>query len=407
MRKNPFARLLLAYFISQIGSHFLTLALASWVLLRTGSLVRASLVFVFSYLPPILVSARLGGWLDRRASRRLFITNELVSSGLSLLCGYCILASLSVAWLCTALAVRSIFGFTSRTLAMKWVKSVSPAELQGDRFKLVSFAFFLATAVSGSFAALVLGFGSIGYVVGIDVLTYFISAAILTTLSEIPLATLASPTSASTTLFKTFDELADNAPLCRLFLTVVFSQALFQGAYTVLVTALPMTSLGMGISGVGAFQLAASFGIISGFLILWRFPKFLSRDDRAGSFLRWGVKGIAVLGLVVSCTGHSIVAALIGFFLLNFGYEIIWLHSSADFFRLCPGQHTARYQFALTATGAFLMSSFTLVYSCLVGELRMPLGVYATLGLGFVIWVVTVSSLSRHEESPTDLRVTP
>ncbi len=81
MRQNDleFRIVLLGSFVSQIGSHFLTLALASYVLITTGSAVNSGMVFVVTYLPSILVGSALGAIVDRHISKRLLILNESLS----------------------------------------------------------------------------------------------------------------------------------------------------------------------------------------------------------------------------------------------------------------------------------------------------------------------------------------
>jgi MFS family permease len=86
-----FRKLLFASLVSQAGSHFLTLSIASFILLETHSIVKASLVFSFSFLPSVFVSAKLGAWVDRSISRKLLIFNDVLAAVLSAVCGFCFL----------------------------------------------------------------------------------------------------------------------------------------------------------------------------------------------------------------------------------------------------------------------------------------------------------------------------
>src|SRR6516164_8504344 len=103
--RREFVKLLAGAFVSQSGSHFLTITLAGFVLVRTKSLTQASLVFVLSYLPSLFVSARVGDWIDRRLSRWLLGRNELFGALTSLACGVCIAYNLPTSGLCIVMGV--------------------------------------------------------------------------------------------------------------------------------------------------------------------------------------------------------------------------------------------------------------------------------------------------------------
>src|SRR5687768_1470350 len=130
--KREAFKLMLAAFISQSGSHFLTLALSAFVLVASDSVVGASLVFVLSYLPSVVCSGRLGELVDRRLSKSFLVLNELFSALLSLACGACLYYA-SLGWLCVALAARSLLLFPARAGATKWLKLTTPPKRQAAR----------------------------------------------------------------------------------------------------------------------------------------------------------------------------------------------------------------------------------------------------------------------------------
>jgi len=280
--RHPFARLLSASFISQVGSYFLTLALVTFVYQKSGSIVRSSLVFVFSYLPAVLVSGYLGSILDRLISRRLLIINEAVSAAVSALCGLCLVLAAPLPVLCVVLSLRSVLLFVARTGGSKWIKVISPQSMQDARIKIFFLIFFLSTAIAGVLAATVLSWGSIFTVVALDVGTYLSSMVVLFTLPPLPTPERAAAASSGGTRSSlgTIAEILRTPALATPFLLVGFSQATFQGAYGVFVSYLPIHQLKLGTSGVGLFQLAASFGITCGFLINWFFAARLTAWTR-------------------------------------------------------------------------------------------------------------------------------
>jgi hypothetical protein len=153
-------------------------------------------------------------------------------------------------------------------------------------------------------------------------------------------------------------------------LNISFSQALFQGAYSVLVTFIPISQLKVGIKAVGNFQVAASAGIVLAFALVWRFQKCFSHSFAIGT---GAITGILML-LVISRT-ELLYGSLISFFLLNLGYETVWLSSSSAFFSHSPANRTAQFQFTLTASASFLMSTFALGFALAIKQFGLTNGV--------------------------------
>lgn len=399
---SEFQKLLAASFISQTGSHFLTLALASFVMATTGSLIQSSLVFIFSFLPAVFLSARLGGWIDRRIGRSVLIGNDITASILSLVCGICIATQAPLAILGLALAARSILLFVSRSGYMKWIKAISPPEIQDVQIKLYFLTFFLSTAISGLMAGWVLRYGSIWNVVGIDLLTYFLSIGCLLFLRPIRIASEVFPQpERSLGPVETMQQILSTKDLRESFLSVCLSQALFQGAYQVLVTYLPMTKLGLGLGGIGPFQLAASLGIIGGFIVNWKKPELLSEKSSRLPIRLIGAVSLAILALIICSRDVPFSTSLTAFFALNLFFECTWLYHSAAFFRSSPKESLGRYQFALTAIASFSTALFTLVYAVAIEQFGLEIGILSTLGLAALLLVLGIINLvARKQVTP-------
>lgn len=393
--QREFSKLLAASFISQTGSHFLTLALSAFILMTTGSPILSGLVFVVSFLPSILVGSVLGHWVDRNLSRALIARNELISIAASIACGACIYFRLPISVLCAILAVRSILMFIGRAAATKWLKIITPPATQTNRIKLFNLAFFLSTAVSGILAAVVLKTMSIGVIVIIDALTYILGIVLYLSLSPIRVESDGAPLQTHTmpSLRETLSAIFA-MPLVRTsFLLVCFSQALFQGAYSALVSYLPIQVFSLGISGVGAFQIAASLGITGGFLVNWLLPRVFRESAPTFPLRALVFSATATLALLVCVSAPIVPISLGAFCSLNFAYECVWLHHSSEFFRGSPKDHAARYQFTLSSCAAFLMSASTLGYSAAIQYLGVLQGTALVLSLGILL-CVTINILA-------------
>jgi hypothetical protein len=403
MNRSEFFKLQIASFISQSGSHFLTISLAAFVLLSSGSIVQSALVFVLSYLPSAFVSSRLGHWIDKNVSRKLLAANEILSIAASVLCGLAIYLKAPLFALSIVIAARSILLFTARTVASKWIKVISPPELQALRIKFFFLSFFLSTAVAGILAGSVLERATMLTVVAIDVATYFVSLMLILSLKDLQHAQVTGSTSEAQAvrLRETIGEILSNPTIQNHFLAVCLSQAIFQGAYSALVSFLPIVIFKLGASGIGYFQLAASLGITGGFLVVWLLPNLFA-ENRGQFPLRFVLllsAGFIALFSCVSVTGSS--SSLLSFTLFNLSYECIWLFNNSEFFRKSPPESIGRYQFTLASFASLVMAIFTLGYSFLLDSMLPQLAVASVLSVGALGWFLA-ARFSRTEKQKTD-----
>jgi hypothetical protein len=164
------------------------------------------------------------------------------------------------------------------------------------------------------------------------------------------------------------------------FLFVCLSQAIFQGAYSTLVSYLPIHQFNLGLKGVGFFQISASIGIIAGFLFVWFMPRAQDRISYSVGIFALGI--IALLACGISSKAST---AILWFFILNLTYESVWLHMSSEFFKLSPLELTAQFNFTLSTSAAFLMSILTLGYAVAINYLSLAKGISTVLILSLFI----------------------
>ena len=278
-KRAEFIKILSASFISQSGSHILTLALATFVFISSGSPVKSSLVFVFAFFPSILVSSQLGSWIDRSISRSFLVYIEILSILASVLCGIVVFYKLPLSLLCIVLGLRSILTFTSRTADSKWVKCITDLRFQASRMRLMFFISFLSTGCAGILAALALQKYSFIWVVLLDIITYIFGILFLVSLQDISQKyrnKLSHFTTKQNDLITTIKTIFIRPKIRTHFILVCLSQAIFQGAYCSLISVLPILRFDLGSSGVGMFQVATSIGIILGFIVNWYWSYLLA-----------------------------------------------------------------------------------------------------------------------------------
>lgn len=397
-KKSDFIKLLFASFISQCGSYLLTLYLATFVFISSGSPVKSSLVFIFAFLPSVLVSSQLGSWIDRSISRSFLIYIELLSIFTSALCGTIVAYKLPLFILCSALGIRSILTFTSRTAATKWLKCITPLKLQSSRMKLLLLSFFLSTVIAGILAAIILQLSSINWVVLLDILTYSIGILFLLSLQKIPISlreNFLNLSSIDSSLTKTIKKILQTPEIKTSFLFVCLSQAIFQGAYSSLISVLPILGFNLSPNGVGMFQVVTSIGIILGFLVNWHYPSLLEQKTKIPS-RTITIFMVATVCLFLSTHTNSLPLSLLSFFGLNFAYEFIWLFNNTEFFRASPTNDVARYQFTLTACASLLMSIFTLIYAFAIETLGLPNGSVVFLIISIMLMIIVFVYISQN-----------
>lgn len=385
-RLTTFQSLFAATFVSQSGAHLLTLALSAFLLSKTGSLLAATSVFVFSYLPGVIFSAHLGRWIDRKLGRKILVANDLAALGLSLLCGYVVATGKPFLLLFALLALRSVSTFFGRAAVMKWVRLTALPEGLQSETQLIYLSFFLSTTFSGLMALFVLGAASIWPVVILDIVTYLISASNYFFVDD--KAVIAQRTHAALSPVRwhqyllTLEEMLRNPRLFSVVMIFVLSVAVFQGAYCILINYLPLF-FATGRSGVGSFQLAASLGILAGFALNRKYGAAVNTGK-----LRTGFFAGAISALLISTATASLPLSIFAFFLFHFLFESVWLTAASDLVALSPAERVGEFQFVATSTAALLMSIWALVFAT-VTHLLGP--VWAAIALiGFSVGLASL-----------------
>jgi hypothetical protein len=239
-------------------------------------------------------------------------------------------------------------------------------ENQGKKFKLFYLTFFLSTILSGVLVGITLSYNSIFRLVFTEALLLGIGGLILLTIPKPNPGKESQLQIVNQPLSHTLREIITRPIVLQAFIMVAASQAVFQGAYTTLISYLPLSHFQLGSAGVTSFQLAASLGIIGGFIIIWLFESLFKE---ARLLLPW--RSISACLLATGCLFgiafvHMKNYALLYFFGLNLIYECVWLYNQTEYFKSIPTHLIGRLQFILNAVASFLMSLFALFYAWMI-----------------------------------------
>lgn len=159
--------------VSQLGSSMTSFALTIWVFKQTGSAMSVSLLSFCSYLPYVLVSILVGGFVDKHSKKSILIISDTIAA----ICTINIFFSfqmnrLSIWQICF---VNLIVGFVNafQSPAASIVTGLLVPNEQYDKASgLSSFSSNLVTVVSPVLAGMFMAFAGLKMVLLIDFLTF-------------------------------------------------------------------------------------------------------------------------------------------------------------------------------------------------------------------------------------------
>jgi hypothetical protein len=186
--------------------------------------------------------------------------------------------------------------------------------------------------------------------------------------------------------WETYRQILRDPVLARHFFIICLGQAVFQGGEQVIVS-VRGSALAANGGGVALLQMAASLGLLLGFVVLWLLPRLLrDRLSRIGSAVVIGLGGF-----VLSTQTDSLGWVLAAFLAMTAVYELLDLNSTSLFFQASPAAHTARYGLATTVLSGTCMSVAVLAYGLLIDALGFSAGSLALLAL--CVAVIVAASL--------------
>jgi hypothetical protein len=370
MRQNPtdaacgqprtveFVKILAAYAGSSCANHLLPIALAALTLQANRSHLEAALTLVLNYAPSVLVSGRIGPFIDRHGGRSILASLELISAFLSICC-----AALAGTALYVVIAVRAMVATAAKAAYGSRVKQVTDGRsLQARRSKMMTLAFFLSKTAAGLLAGLLLSWLSgLVAVVAMVLLLYAWAIVWVWALRPLPAGQVSSTVGASHHLGATLTQIWTVPVLREGFAVACLAQAIFQSAYHNLLLLQPY-STGLGAGGIALYQLAAGVGLGLGFSVALTWSP-LTSPCGAHAVRCFTMAAVALLALVLTACASDLWLSLTAFAAALCLYEFMFLDGQARFFSEMPRVGAGRYQHALSACGGALMSVFALSYA--------------------------------------------
>lgn len=385
-------------FFLQGGSHFFTLALSSYIYVLSKSPIQAALVMVFSFLPATFFSVRLGQLVDQKTSRGSMLLNLCLSFSMSLLCCLVFTAWPNIYAQCLLLGARSLSVFTTRGFLTKWIKIYAEQKSQEKSIKIFYLTYFLSSVGSGILVGHFLKYQNVYILAAMEGVLLLTGLALF---ARLPFAAVTqeirNQTQGNKEPFSAVLQQIASAPNLKVhFSLVCIATLVFQAAYSALVTNLPLRYFSLGAAGVGKFQVAASIGIVCGFLVIWLWPNLL--QSKRNYLLPISISiflGLSCLfAIAVLSYQGSVSIALVAFMALCWIFEVLWLYSMSKVFTAAASSSIGTIQFLLNTLSSLLMSLNTLAYAIFIEYFSLVPATVCFCLTSFVLSMAVIFGLS-------------
>ncbi len=326
LRVRAFALLWTGQTISRLGDSLYRIALAWWVLEKTGSATTMGTVLIFSFAP-MLIFALIGGVaVDRLPRGRVMLASDLLRGGAVLVVAGLALAGWLEVW--HIYLASMFFGFVDAFFQPAYVAivpEITPRDALPSANSLTSLSGRLTGIVGPALGAAIVALGGTSVAFMLDGFSFLISAACLFPLRRISTAAAAT---ASSPLRDLRDGLAMVLGTPWLWVTIaVFALAnvTLDGPLAVALPFLVDKNLHADVGGLGLLYSATSLGAIVGAVVLGRSTRIRHRGLLCyGAGMASGLMVVAA-GLPISLAGVATAMFVDGVMAAVFG--LIWTNT--------------------------------------------------------------------------------
>lgn len=173
--------------VSQLGSAMTSFALILWTYTQTNSAMAVSLMSFCNYLPYIVVSLIAGGFIDRHRKKTIMLVSDTLAAVCSL--AVCLLfwnGRLEIWHIYVVNAVIGIMNSFQGPAQAVAIGIMVPEERLSQMSGMSSFAANLISVISPVLASAIFGFGGLGMVIVVDLLSFVFNFVVLLVFIKIP-----------------------------------------------------------------------------------------------------------------------------------------------------------------------------------------------------------------------------
>ncbi|GAA6756884.1 MFS transporter [Thermus thalpophilus] len=395
LRHKSFARLLLAYLVSQAGSKIHRVALLVLIYLLTENALWVSLTLGVQLLGTVVFSPLLSTWADTQDRKRLLVWSDLLRAPLVALIP--LLGAKSLPFLLLLVFLIELLRNLHDPIQNAVVPDLVPKEEVDEANSLILLADRLSEVLFVGAAGVLVAAVGPAYAFYLDAATYLASGLLL-----LGLPSLKPERMPKAGFFARVKEGLGHlwqTPSIRRAVGTLFAAAAFGSVETALGVVLAIKWLQVGSAGFGFMEAAMALGAILGGLAL---PRLLAKVPRERLFLL----ALLLFGLFEASVGLFPVFAwvLLAFFVGGF-LNMAFIVPARSILQLNTPQEMRGRIFA--AFGA-VMNAAVFIGTMLGGALEGPLGaptVFLLAGLG-VSLAATYTLLTGGIPAPREGRKT-
>ncbi len=292
LRHKAFARLILAYLVSQAGSKIHRVALLVLVYLLTENALWVSLVLGVQLLGTVVFSPLLSAWADTQDRKALLVWSDLLRAPLVALIP--LLGAKSLPFLLLLVLLIELLRDLHDPIQNAVVPDLVPQEEVDEANSLVLLADRLSEVLFVGAAGVLVAAVGPAFAFYLDAATYLASGLLLLGLPPLKPAHL--PRAGFFARVKEGLGHLYRQPAIRRAVGTLFMAAAFGSVETALGVVLAIKWLGVGSAGFGLMEAAMALGAILGGLAM---PKLLGRIPRERLFLY----GLFLFGLFEASVG--------------------------------------------------------------------------------------------------------
>lgn len=367
LKHRPFALLWTGQTTSRLGDSLYRIALAWWVLEKTGSAVAMGTVLVFSQIPLLLFLLIGGVVVDRLPRIPIMFVSDLLS-GL-VIAFVAVFSWLELLQIWHIYIASMLFGFVEAFFFPAYqavIPQITPPDLLTSANSLSGLSQRVTGIVGPALGAALVAAGGTSLTFGLDSLSFFISAVCVLPLlrsnldkvqrKENESETIAGQWSIKVALKQGLTDLRDGFKLVMtmpwIWITILlfgFVNIMEAGPRAVAMPFLIKEDLGADVGLLGLFGSAASLGFVAGMLWLGQYVRLHRRGLLA--YLSVIITGVVLLPFAFKLPVPILVASMFIGGLSTSVFALIWTHTLQE---MVPGELLGRV-YSIDALGSFVL----------------------------------------------------
>jgi len=400
LKHRPFALLWTGQTTSRLGDSLYRIALAWWVLEKTGSAVAMGTVLVFSQIP-MLVFLLVGGVVvDRLPRIRIMFVSDILS-GL-VITFIAVFSWLDLLQIWHIYIASMVFGFVEAFFFPAYqavILQITPSEFLISANSLNGLSQRVTGIVGPALGAALVAAGGTSITFGLDALSFFVSAIFVWPLLRLKLDTLqrqadtgetaGRPKPARETLRQGFTDLLEGFRLVIKIPWIWITILLFglvnimeAGPRAVAMPFLIKEDLGADVELLGLFGSAASLGFVVGMIWLGQYARLRRRGLLA--YLSIVVTGIVLLPFAFQWPIPILVISMFVGGLATSVFALIWTYTLQE---MVPHDMLGRVS-SIDALGSFVLLPIGFALAGWLTELLGAPPVFLIGGLGIIVLVL-------------------